>query len=194
MATCPKCGAEISEDDKFCGSCGASLAVKTNEKVVKESEVKEREVCFGERERRRDYLGLVSFGIFIVIVGLVFLANPNVASNFGSWIEQMSREKTLRRPPQDLIDSAILIFCLIGLSNFFVAGIRFMTDKVSKVMRRVLADILTGVALVLFSYLIYLYGSHALAWQMVPAIEAVAVGLLVIFYSLVRYLFPTRLQ
>jgi hypothetical protein len=62
-----------------------------------------------------------------------------------------------------------------------------------KHMRRVLADILSGVALALFSYLIYLYGTHAFAWQMVLAAEAVTVGLLIILYSVLRYLFPKKL-
>ena len=191
MPTCPKCGAETEKDDEFCRSCGASLATKTTKPSEKESYAQEREICFGEGERRKDYSGLVSFGIFLLIVGVVFVVNPNVVSDFGSWIEKMTKEKTLLRPYQGLIDSATLFFGLIGLSNFFLAGVRFM---VNKAMRRVLADILTGVALVLLSFLIYLYGSHVLAWQMVLAIEAVACGLLIILYSLMRYIFPKKLQ
>jgi len=191
MATCPKCGAEIEKDDEFCRSCGASLKAKTSKPPEKESYVQEREVCFGEGERRRDYSGLVSLGIFLVIVGITFVANPNAVTQFSSWVEQMSKQQALSRPPQGLIDSATLFFGLIGLSSFFVASVRFMAKKD---MRRVLGDILFGVALVLFSYLIYLYGSHALAWQMVLAIEAVACGLLIILYSSLRYLFPKKLQ
>lgn len=182
MPSCPKCGAKREKDDKFCHSCGASL---TEEK----KELPEREVCFGERERRRDYLGLVSFGIFLLIVGIVFLANPNIFSHINSWVQEMAEKKTLLRPPQDLIDSASLFFVLIGASNFFMAGIRLVGDKA---VRRIFADILTGVALVLFGYLIYLYGAHTLGWQMVLAIEAVACGLLVILYSIIHYLFPKK--
>ena len=195
MATCPKCGAEANEGDEFCPFCSTSLRTKPGEKVEKEGyALGEKDVCFGEREHRRDYFGLVSFGIFLVIVGFIFIANPSVISDFTSWIELMTREKTLRRPSLGLIDSATLFFCLLGSSNFFIAGIRFMADK-SKVMRQVLTNILTGVALVLFSYLIYLYGhTPGFAWQTVLAIEVVAIGLIVIFYSSMRYLFPKRLQ
>jgi len=191
MPTCPKCGAETEKDDEFCRFCGTRLVAETSEPLEKESSAQEREVCFGEGERHRDYSGLVSFGIFLLIVGIIFLANPNLVSDFRLWIERLTTEKTLSRPPQGLIDSATLFFGLIGLSNFFLAGIRFMANKA---MRRVLADILTGVALVLLSFLIYLYGSHVLAWQMVLAIEAVACGLLIILYSLMRYIFPKKLQ
>jgi len=190
MPTCPKCGAETEKDDEFCRFCGTRLVAETSELPEKEGSAQEREACFGEGERRRDYSGLVSLGIFLVVVGAVFLANPSVVSSFSSWIEQMTTAKTLSRPPQGLIDSATIFFGLIGLSDFFLAGVRFMADKR---MRQVLADILSGVALVLFSYVIYLYGRHTLTWQMVLATEAVACGLLIILYSVLRYLFPKKL-
>jgi hypothetical protein len=191
MATCPKCRADVEKDEEFCHSCGAPLKAKASEPTEKESYPREREVCFGGGERHRDFSGLVSFGIFLVIVGITFAANPNMSSQFRTWGEQMSTQKTLLRPPQELIDSATLFFGLIGVSNFFLAGVRFMADKA---LRRVLVNVLSGVALVVFSYLTYLYGRRELAWQMVLAIEVIAVGLLVISYSLARYLFPKRLQ
>jgi hypothetical protein len=191
MATCPKCGADIEKDEEFCHSCGTPVKAEASKPTEKESYPREREVCFGEGGRHRNYSGLVSFGIFLVIVGITFVANPNISSQFRTWTEKMSTQKTLVRPPQGLIDSAALFFGLIGVSNFFLAGLRFMADRA---LRRVLVDVLSGVALVLFSYLIYLYGIHDLAWQMVLAIEVIAVGLLVILYSLARYLFPKRLQ
>jgi len=102
----------------------------------------------------------------------------------------MTTAKKLSRPTQDLIDSATLFFGLIGLSDFFLAGVRFMAHQR---LRRVLTDILFGVALAFFSYFIYLYGTGAFAWQIVLAAEAVTVGLLVILYSVLRYLFPKKL-
>ena len=44
MIKCPKCGAEIDEDDVFCGDCGADLkkaAVEAAEKAAKEKAAKE---------------------------------------------------------------------------------------------------------------------------------------------------------
>jgi hypothetical protein len=189
MPTCPKCGAEVKEDDKFCPYCGTSLATKMDKQVVEERHARERDVCFGEGERRPDHLGLVSFGIFLLIVGIIFVANPNIVSDFGLWVERLTSEKHLLRPPQGLITSATLFFGLIGLSNFLVAGIRFLIDRSR---RRALTDALSGVALVSFSYLIYLYGSYALTWQMVLAVEVVVCGLLVIAYSAIRYLKEMR--
>lgn len=145
----------------------------------------ERETCFGTGLRKKDYLGLVSFGAFILIVGIVFIANPNLISDFISWIEQMTDKQHLIRP-EELISSATLFFTLIGLSNFFEAGIKLW---IGKTRRQVSADILSGVALVLFAYLIHLYCIYALTWQIVIAIEAIAVGLLVVSYSIARYVF-----
>jgi hypothetical protein len=190
MPTCPKCGAEIEKDAEFCRSCGTHLTAETSKPLEKEGSAREREVCFGEGERRVDYSGLVSFGIFLLVVGTIFLANPNLFSDFRLWIETMTTEKTLSRPPQGLINSAALFFGLIALSNFIMVGVRFMAKER---MRRVLADILSGVALALFSYFIYLYGTRAFAWPMVLAAEAVTIGLLVILYSVLRYLFPKKL-
>jgi len=147
---------------------------------------REREICFSVGLTEKDYLGLLSFGTFILVVGIVFLANPNLVSDFRLWIEEMANRQDLVRPSEGLIISAVIFFGLIGLSDFFMAGVRLW---ITKSRRRVSVDILSGVALVFFAYLISLYGSRVLGWQMVLAIEAVAVGLLVILYSIVRYVF-----
>jgi len=178
MVSCPRCGAEVKAGDKFCPYCGTSLATGGQPH-------REREVCF-EGERRRDYSGLVSFGIFLLIVGTVFIVNPNLISEFRFWVMQLANEKILVRPPQGLIVAATVLFSLTGLSNFLVAGIQLFTYGAR---RRVLSDALSGVALVSFSYLIYLYGAYAVTWQMVLAIEVMVCGLLIILYSVTRYLF-----
>ncbi|MDH5689503.1 MAG: hypothetical protein OEZ48_16765 [Candidatus Bathyarchaeota archaeon] len=148
-------------------------------------------MCFGAGERRRDFAGLISFGAFLIVVAITFLANPNMVSDFQLWIERVTSENILLRPSQGLITSATVFFGLIGLSNFLVAGVRFKLDKAT---RRAFADILSGMALLLFSYLIYLYGSYALAWQMVLTIQIVAIGLLVILYGVVVHLFLKKFQ
>jgi uncharacterized membrane protein HdeD (DUF308 family) len=190
MPTCPKCGAEVEKGAEYCRSCGTRLIAETGKPLEKEGSVRERDVCFGEGERRTDYSGFVSFGILLLVVGITFLANPNLISDFRFWIETMTTRKTLSRPPQGLIDSAALFFGLVAISNFVMVIVRFFANER---MRRVLAGILSGVALALFSYFIYLYGTHTFAWTMVLAAEAVTVGLLVILYSVLRYLFPKKL-
>ncbi len=147
------------------------------------------DTCFGETRRGRDYMGLVSFGFFLLVVGIIFIANPNIISDFGSWIENMADRQDLLRPPEGLLVSGTLFFGLIGAFNFFQGGIRFLT-RASK--RQALVDVLTGIAWVLFAYLIHLYSIYRLEWQLVLAFEVVAVGLLVILYSVIRQLYLTR--
>jgi len=190
MPTCPKCGAEAEKNDEFCRVCGTRLVGETGEPVERKRYSQERDVCFGEGERYRDYSGLVSFGVFLLMVGIIFLVNPNLISDFRSWVDTMRTQETLLRPTQGVIDSATLFFALVGISNFFIASIRFMAHQR---LRRVLTSILSGVALVSFSYFIYLYGTHALAWQMTLAAEAIVCGLLIILYSILRYMFPKKL-
>ena len=148
----------------------------------------DRNDCFGTGPRKKDFMGIVSFGMFLIIVGIVFVANPSLFSDLISWIEQMADTQHLIRPNEGLISSAILFFILIGLSNFLEAGIKFWA-AVAHARRRVFTDILSGIGLLLLAYLINLYGNHALSWQMVIAIEAIAVGLLVILYSVVKNVF-----
>jgi len=149
-------------------------------------------MCFGAGEPRRDISGLISFGILLIVVAITFLANSSLASELQLWIVRVAEEKTiLSRPPQGVINSATLFFGLLGISDFFVAGVRFAIDKNR---RRAFADVLSGIALLLFSYLIQLYGSRAFAWPMVLIIEAVTCGVLVILYGVVLYAFSKKTQ
>jgi hypothetical protein len=184
MPTCPKCHAEAKESDKFCSYCGASLITEVQKPAETRTRMRERDTCFGERER--DYLGLVSFGFLLLTVGIIFTLNPNVVDNFRSWIEEMSTTQKLVRPSDPLIFSAALFFGLIGVFDFAMAGIRLAANDYK---RRVLADTLSGIALVLFAYLIQLYGGHHLSWLMVLGTEAIACGLLIVVYSIARYSF-----
>lgn len=178
MVICIQCSTENKEDSKFCVNCGANL-------YPEKKREKREDACFGDSVDR-DYLGLVSFGIFILIVGAIFATNPNVVSDFRLWIERLVNEQVFIRPPRGLITSATLFFGLLGISNFFIAVVRLVFHKAK---RRVLTDIMSGVAITLFAYLIHLYGVYILTWQKVLALEVICCGLLVVSYSLVHYFF-----
>ena len=183
MANCPSCGAEVKADEKYCMNCGASLTAGAGETIRRERKpVRERDECFGREEK--DYSGLVSFGFFIIAVGIVFTMNPGVFSDFGAWVGSMVSQESFVRPPEGLLTGAMWFFGIMGVSDFATAGFKL---AVGKGWRRVLSDALAGVALILFAYLINLYSNQSITWQTVFAIEAVAVGLLVVLYSLVRY-------
>ena len=141
-------------------------------------------MCF-EGERHADYTGLISFGIFLLILGIIFIANPNIGSLVDSWIKDMTNTQMLKKPPLELINSAALFFGLVGASNFFMAGVRYV---VHTRRRRVVGNVLSGVALVVFSYLLYLYGNGTLKRGFtVIAIEVLVIGFLVVVYAATRF-------
>jgi hypothetical protein len=124
--------------------------------------------------------------MLFLAVAIVFLANPFLFSDFRLWIEEMASKGTLSRPPSGLITSAAVFFGLIGVSGFVQAAIRLRLVKFS---RRVLADILSGIALVVFAYLIALYGSHVITLLLTLVIEVAVCGILLISYGVMLFVF-----
>jgi hypothetical protein len=180
------------KDDLFCRFCGASLRDETNapEKPTEPAEAhryarEPEEYCFGEHERQADLTGLISFGIFLLIIGIIFVTNPNIGSQLNTWVTKMQNAQMLSRPPQEIINSSVLFFALVGLSELLVSGIRSLTYQRKW---RALRTAFSGIALITFSYLIYLYGRRVLGWQIALAYEILVIGLLVILYAIVRLL------
>ena len=178
MVICSKCGKKNQEKAEYCTSCGASL-------FTHQRKNHHEDTCFGEEKDDKDYLGLISFGTFLIIIGIVITANSNVFSVFFSWIKQLATEKIWIRPSDEFITSITLFFGLSGISNFFIAALRFITKRNR---RRVLTEILSGFALLFFAYLLNLYNNYVLRLRMVLAIEIVICGLLIIMYSISRYI------
>lgn len=187
MPYCEKCGAQVSDEDQFCPSCGNPVKPGVERRALRRPRhARERDVCFGREEPRGDPLGVVEFGLFLLVVGAVYMSNPNILNSFVSWVRTMSDLQTAIRPPATLINSAALFFGLIGVSNLLTAGIRTMVDKV---WRRILPDILAGLGLLAFAYVINLYGQRVIAWTNILAIMAIVFGAMVILYTFLRNLF-----
>jgi hypothetical protein len=180
---CEKCSGEISDEDQFCPQCGEPLRTKARIPPRRPRRAREEELCFGGGERRGDPLGWVEFGLFIIIVGVVYTLNPRILSEFISWVESMADFGFFIRPPTILTNSAMVFFALLGGSNFLVAAIRVYMDKVPM---RILQDVLAGIALFVFSYLISLYGDQSIAWTTVLALEAILIGVLVIAFAFLK--------
>jgi hypothetical protein len=124
--------------------------------------------------------------MLFLAVAIVFIANPFLLSDLRLWVEKMTNDGVLTRPPIGLITSAATFFVLIGVSGFIKAAIRL---RLAKFNRRVFADILSGIALILFAYLITLYGSHVITWLLIFAIEAAVCGVLLISYAIMLFVF-----
>jgi hypothetical protein len=183
---CEKCGGEIGEDEKYCPRCGEPLKpeVRVRRRPPRPlRRPREDDLCFGAGEPRGDPLGIVEFGLFIIIVGVVYTLNPQIPGSFISWVETMADSEMLLRPPATLIRSAMTFFGLLGGSNLLTAAIRVYMDKV---LRRIAQDVISAMALLALSYFISLYGVGTMAWTSVLALEAIIIGGLVIAYAFLR--------
>ena len=182
---CEKCGAEIGEGDDYCPQCGASTRSEVPSTRRSRSSRREDDLCFGE-ETGRDPLDALSFGFFLVIVGIIFYTQGNLFWDFIGWVESMGDAGDLIRPPTVLLNGAYTFFGLLGLSNFLSVAIRYVVDRNR---RRIMGDLFSGIALVSFAYAINMYSEGRLSFTGIFGVEAIVVGLLVIIYFLTRKMF-----
>jgi hypothetical protein len=186
MPYCINCGAQIGEEDEYCPSCGAPTKIRPLRRDRRlRRYARDDELCFG-REPRGDPLGLVEFGLFLLIVGVVYTANPNITSVFINWVRRMAELELAISPPSELVTSATLFFSQIGFSNLLTAVMRVMIDKV---WGRILQDFLTGIGFLSIAYIVRLYGQNAVTWTNVLAYGAIVFGGLVMLYALLRNIF-----
>lgn len=124
-------------------------------------------------------MGLVGVAFLLFILGLVFAVNPRLGAEWARWWESMARAGTLVRPPEGLIGSAILFFNLAAISGVVVAALRVLSGKWRV---RALGDVMGAIGAFIFAFLLTFYQSRSLTSQQVIAIEAAAMGLLLLIY------------
>ncbi len=180
MPHCDKCGAEIGEGEKFCSKCGAYLVERRR---IREERRGPREECFGRREEG-DNVGLISFGIFLLIFGFVWYMYPEILSDIKDLFVRLTEEQVFE-PSTSLIKAFTLLLGLLGVSNFAVAGLRV---ALKQPLRRPLSDVLSGVFLISFAYLVSLYGKDVLTLEVVLLLVLLTAGLLVIGYGVIKYI------
>jgi hypothetical protein len=186
MPYCINCGAQIAEEDEYCLSCGAPTRTRPSIRDWRlRRYARDDELCFG-KEPRGDPLGLVEFGLFLLVVGVVYKTNTNVTSVFLNWVRRMIELEIAISPPSTLVMSAALFFSLIGFSNLLTAVMRVMIDKV---WGRILQDVLTGIGFLLIAYIVRQYGQNIITWTNVLAYGAIVFGGLVMLYAILRNIF-----
>ena len=158
MTRCMRCGAENKSESRFCYSCGSRLLWAA---------------------RPPDPLGLAGFAFFLVIVGIVVSANPNVFSDAVTWFSRWPTTGPLVRPPEPLIGSAVLFFALSGASSLLIALARI---AIQRLWIRAVADAFTAVGLLSFAFLVSVYERHALSGPAALGLEAAVIGTLLFVY------------
>jgi len=204
-AACPNCGAPpATHDATFCMMCGARMKPETPPAPVAAPPIPaaapptppapeaprpwwEGRPPWHAPPAPPDLIGLLSFGMFLLIVAVVWASNPLVFSQFISWIGDIARAATLPRPPDPLIWSAALLFGLGAGSGYFTAVLR---ASVVRQRWRAVGDVLSATATLVFAVLLSAYANHVLSGWAVIALEVATVGFLIflyIFVSLVRW-------
>ena len=179
---CDRCGVVNREGARFCMSCGAPLvpmaaAVPATQGVFTPPPPSYR--------HEHDRFGIVGLAFFLLSIGVIFAANPNLASELRLWTSDWTTLGPLVRPPQGVITSAALFFAVEGVLMFVLAWIRVaLRDR----RMRATSTALQGIGDLVFAYLLVLYADRLIGGPFVIAVLAGVVGaLLMIWVSLGLY-------
>ena len=76
---CPKCGAENPDEAKFCGSCGATMAIKKEEVVSNIKDTHTTTVVVSQEMKVLMIIGSIIIPLVGIIMGLIYMADPSPA-------------------------------------------------------------------------------------------------------------------
>jgi len=141
-----------------------------------------------ERRPSKAYFDLISFGGFLIIVGLVFFLYPDIPSEIRTLFETLSEQRRFIPSPY-LSTAAAIFFAMLGILNFLMAGMRLVAGWP---WQKSLNDTSWGIALVFLGYLLWLYSERTISgWLVWPTFLIVA-GILVAINGLIRYYYAPR--
>lgn len=176
MATCAKCGVENREGAKFCMSCGLPMPGMAMPPPPAPPAAPPPPP---PPPPRPDPIGFISFAFLLLILGVTWAVNPGIVGDMRSFFEPLLTRGALLRPPETLIQSAVLFFALAGLGGLVTSGLRLALERRKS---RGLSEGFSAVATLVFAYLLTFYASRALTASQVLAIEVAVVGFLFLVY------------
>lgn len=142
-----------------------------------------------------DRLGLVSFGFFLILVGMIWAFTPNITEavvefgkDLGSHFQTIGGNVTLPVPEQShpVVYSAAMQFCIIfALSEIFILGLRLVFhDSIDR-----MAGDVSGMAFWFSAgYFLYLLANASISWFGFLAGIIISAGLAIVASSLVKLL------
>lgn len=190
LPICPSCGKVNREGANFCAFCAAPQGPPAGPAPVGPAPAppprmppRGQDECFGTpRKREPGPPDAIGFAFFLIIVGIVFLANPGLFTDFETWVKSFTPTGGVPRPPGSMIVSAITLFAAAGVFNFITVGIRFALKGRP---RKMLSDAMTAIAWLVLAGFTSLYLGHSISGPVVVASELVVIGLLIIVYLLI---------
>lgn len=143
-----------------------------------------------ERRRSKALFDLISFGGFLIIVGLTFYLYPQIPSEIVNLFETLSRPPHVFRPSPYLSEAAAIFFTMIGILNFAMAGMRLAARWP---WQKSLNDASWGIALVFLGYLHWLYSDDIISWWLIWPTFLIVAGIIIAVNGLIRYYYaPPR--
>ncbi len=174
---CPTCGQRVSsEGAAYCDKCGSPLGGDTNTRGSQR-----QETWMGRRRRPRDRYdpvwGIVSFIGFLVILGLTFLAFPNLISRIASYFEELARLGRPVLPSYNLGEPLIYFLNISGIWGiiFGALGMGF-----GRGLRRSVDSIISGAYSLYLAQLFSQFYSRAIAGETLVLDAIVGLGLVII--------------
>lgn len=127
-SNCPECGENVSRGMKFCPNCGATLIPGVSAPAGRIRE-----------KPRFDFPGLVSIGIFLVLLGTIYLGTAGLTDALVSFIGDFRLVEISEQPRFMLpapashhpaVYGAVETFCLVfGASQVFVLVLRLVLQS-----------------------------------------------------------------
>lgn len=138
-------------------------------------------------ERRSELaIGLLSFGGFVIIVGLTLFIYPETFTIIGTYIRNLVDQKTWIKPPYPLPEAAALFVISIGVLSFVVAVARLTAGHP---WYRALQDASWGTALVFLGYLFMLYAQETMRARLILPTFIILAGVLIVANVVFRYFY-----
>lgn len=147
-------------------------------------------------KKKRDLLGIISFGLFLILVGVIFAITPDLNNAARDFIKDFELKKAdgnlflpapAHPPRHNVVYTAVGQFCLVW--SIFQIGILFsrffLRDTIHKK-----AETFSGIIFWLgAAYIINLLRAESISWFAFLAEILMLIGLVIIARSLVELLY-----
>jgi len=164
MVYCPKCGKELPGNVVYCDGCGQKISGPTTSPA--------REAGGRWSRREPDYMGGVSFGVFLIVVAWVFLQYPAIWQWFIDWLKEWESSGPTALPLV-LVEPVSLFFLAFGGWEIISGFIRWGTGGR---LSAAVSDVVGGFFGVALGYAFREYGAGVIAWGSMLPIFIILVG------------------
>ncbi|MFQ5950479.1 MAG: hypothetical protein ACE5KH_00170 [Candidatus Geothermarchaeales archaeon] len=140
------------------------------------------------RRRLRGAIDAASFGGFLIIIGYVWFAHPNIFSDIGDTFRRLAEEQVFR-PSRTLVVPAYTFLFLLALRDVLLGALRAAASQAS---RRVVKEFFAAAAYAGIGYLMFQFSSGTLTGPLLILYTFLTAGILVVIYGAIGYTLERR--